>query len=131
AAMNVRTELDPESDALLARNVFNADFAGQVAFADVSLRPRTLTGDRTEFLGRNGSAAAPAALGRVELSGRVGPALDPCAALQVKFDLAPGEEKEVTFSLGQVPDIAAARRLADRYRGPDQVRAAFEEVTHW
>ena len=49
-----------------------ADFAEQVAFVDVNVRPRTLTGDRTEFLGRNGSVESPAALDRLELSGRVG-----------------------------------------------------------
>jgi len=128
AAMNVGTEVDPESEALLARNVFNADFAGQVAFADVNLRPRTYTGDRTEFLGRNGSTTAPAALEREELGARVGPAFDPCAALQVKLDLAPGQEKDVVFVLGSAPDVAAARALLRRYRETGMVRAAFEEV---
>ena len=52
APMQVVTEVDPESGALLARNAFSPDFAAQVAFADVSLRPRTVTADRAEFLGR-------------------------------------------------------------------------------
>ena len=62
--MHVVTEVDAETGALLARNAFRTDFAGRVAFADVDRRPRTLTADRTEFLGRHGSVAAPAALGR-------------------------------------------------------------------
>ena len=128
AALNVRTELDTETGALLAYNAFNGDYGGQVAFAAVSLLPRTLTGDRTEFLGRNGSVGAPAALGRVELSGRVGPALDPCAAIQVKFELPPGEEKEVCFALGASPDAATAREFINRYRDLAHVHAAFEEV---
>jgi cyclic beta-1,2-glucan synthetase len=128
AAQNVRTEVDGEDGALLAHNPFGQDFGGQVAFADVDLRPRTLTGDRTEFLGRNGSPAAPAALGRVELSGRTGPALDPCAALQVKLVLQPGEEREVVFLLGSAPDLAQARELLRRYKGPGRARRALEEV---
>jgi cyclic beta-1,2-glucan synthetase len=132
AAQNVRTELDTETGALLACNAFNGDFGAQVAFANVTLLPRTLTGDRTEFLGRNGSVEAPAALGRVELSGRVGPGLDPCAAIQSKFELAPGEEKEVCFVLGAAPDAAAAHQCLDRYRDLAQVLAAFDEVkTRW
>jgi cyclic beta-1,2-glucan synthetase len=128
AAMNVRTEIDGQTNALLAHNPFNQDFASQVAFAEVNLRPRTVTADRTEFLGRNGTLTAPAALGRVALSGRVGSALDPCAALQVKFELQPGEEKEVIFLLGAAVDVTAVRALVQRYKQPGQVRAAFEEV---
>ena len=76
------------------------------------MRPRTLTADRTEFLGRNGSLGRPAALDRggTEPS-RVGPGLDPCAALQASFDLPPGEETEVVFLLGQAPNVDEARRL--------------------
>jgi len=128
AAMNVVAFADPETGAILARNAFNTDFAAQVAFADVSLRPCTCTSDRTEFLGRNGSVLAPAALSRVELSGRLEPTLDPCAALMAPFVLAPGADIEIVFLLGQATGQEEARRLLRRYRDPVQVEAAFKDV---
>ena len=72
----VVTEVDPATGALLARCPFTPEFGGAVAFADTSLRPRTVTGDRGEFLGRNRSPAGPAALRRVGLSDRTGPGFD-------------------------------------------------------
>src|SRR5262249_589001 len=78
AAEHMGSEVDDNSGALLARNLFNPDFASRVAFADLNLRPRTFTADRTEFLGRNGSLAAPAALRKSELGGSAGATLDPC-----------------------------------------------------
>ena len=70
--MHVITELDPISGALFTRNAYNADFPGRVAFVDCSEPIRTVTADRTEFLGRNGIPANPASMRRVRLSGRFG-----------------------------------------------------------
>jgi cyclic beta-1,2-glucan synthetase len=128
AAMNVIPALDEETGALLASNPFNADFASAIAFADVNVRPRTFTGDRTEFVGRNGSASQPAALGRVELSGRLEATLDPCAALMAPFELEPGEEREIVFFLGQAGSLEDVRRLVRRYREPGRVEAAFTDM---
>jgi cyclic beta-1,2-glucan synthetase len=122
------TEIDPDGGALLACNSFNTDFGAAVAFAAVSLRPYTLTGDRAEFLGRNRGPAAPDALGRAHLSGRVGPGLDPCAALQGAFVLRPGESREIVFLLGQAGDRAGVRPLVQRYLQPEQARAALRKV---
>ena len=102
---------------LFARNAYNTEFADRVAFFDVDDATRTLTGDRTEFLGRNGTPRNPAAMARSRLSGKTGAGLDPGAALQVPFELADGQEREIVFTLGVGRDTAAASALAQRFRG--------------
>jgi len=124
----VVTEIDSDSGALFARCTFTDDFGAAVAFADTNLRPRTLTANRTEFLGRNRTPAHPAALRRIGLSNHVGAALDPCVALMGWFEVAPGATAEVVFVLGQASDAATAGRLAVQYRDPVKVEAVLREV---
>jgi cyclic beta-1,2-glucan synthetase len=132
SSMHVVTELDPGSGALFARNPYNIEFAGRVAFLDVDETTRSLCGDRTEFLGRHGTMRSPAGLTRARLSGRLGAALDPCAAIQVPFELADGQEREVVFRLGVGRNIEDARSLVRRFRGGAAARAALEAVwQHW
>ena len=128
ARLHVSTEIDSESDAIFATNAFRDEFASGVAFADVNVRPRTATGDRMEFIGRNGSLAQPAALRRVALSNRTGAGFDPCAALMATIDLEPGDEKSVVFLLGEATDREHARRLALKYRDPAEVTQSFDAV---
>jgi cellobiose phosphorylase len=130
--MHVVTEVSPDSGALFARNPYNTEFAGRVAFFDVDDANRTVSGDRVEFLGRNGTLRSPAAMTRARLSGKVGAALDPCAAIQVPFELADGQEREVIFRLGAGRDADDARNLAHRFRGSDTARGVLETVwQHW
>jgi cellobiose phosphorylase len=128
SAMHVITEIDPVSGALFARNPYNTEFPDRTAFFDVDEATRTLSGDRTEFLGRNGTLASPAAMTRVQLSGRVGAALDPCAAIQVSFELAAGQEREIVFRLGVGRDAEDAGNLVRRFRGSAAARNALEKV---
>jgi cyclic beta-1,2-glucan synthetase len=127
-SMHVATEIDPGSGAIFARNPYNTEFADRVAFFDVADAARTVSGDRTEFLGRNGALQNPAAMTRSRLSGLVGAALDPCAAIQVPFELADGQEREIIFTLGVGRDADEARALASRFRGSAAARGALEEV---
>ena len=91
SGMHILTELDPVSGAMFAKNPYNTEFTGRVAFFNCDATTRTVSGDRTEFLGRNGSLASPAAMRRSRLSGKVGAGLDACAAIQAPFDLLPGQ----------------------------------------
>lgn len=129
--MHVVTEIDPKSGALLAHNAYNGDFPDRVAFFDISDSHRTVTGDRTEFIGRNGSFSRPAAMGRTRLSGRTGAGLDPCAAMQTVIDLAEGQEREIAFMFGAGRDIDEARALVERFRGVGNARRALESVWNY
>jgi len=132
SSMHVITETDPNSGALFARNPYNTEFSDRVAFFDVDDTTRTVTGNRTEFLGRNGTLRAPAAMTRNHLSGKAGAALDPCAAIQVSFDLAAGQEREIVFRLGIGRDADDARNLVNRFRGSTAAREALDGVwQHW
>ena len=126
--LHLQTEIDPRSGALLARNRYRSEFAERIAFLDVNDLARTFTGDRKEFLGRNGSLTHPAALKRTRLSGKVGAGLDACGALQVTCELATGQEHEFSFRLGVGRNEAEVRTLVERFRRPDAARTALEEV---
>jgi cellobiose phosphorylase len=127
-APHVVTRVDPQTGALFAGNAYAFDFPGRLAFFQCSLPRGSLTGDRTEFIGRNGSLANPAALGRQRLSGSVGAGLDPCAAIQAPVDLPAQQERRAVFVLGAAYEERQARELLQRFAGPDGARQALEAV---
>jgi cyclic beta-1,2-glucan synthetase len=126
--LHVQTEVDLKTGALLARNFYNTEFPERIAFLDVSDGTRTLTGDRKEFIGRNGSLTQPAALKRARLSGKVGAGLDPCGAMQVIIDLPEGQERETSFRLGVGRNPAEVQNLIQRFRRAGTGRIALEAV---
>ncbi|MDA3821856.1 MAG: hypothetical protein PF450_04485, partial [Bacteroidales bacterium] len=127
-AMHVVTELDPASGALFARNGYSTDFPGRVAFFDTDEEKRSVCGDRSEFIGRNGTMGNPDAMTNSSLSGKIGAALDPCAAIQVPVFLEIGEEKEIVFRLGVGHNADDASALVRRFRGTYAARGALEDV---
>jgi cyclic beta-1,2-glucan synthetase len=119
------SEYEPDVRALLACNPYSAEFGGRYTFLAASQPPHGVTADRTEFLGRIGDARRPAALTRVGLAGAVRAGLDPCAAIQLHVELAPGQSKEVYFLLGQGADRDEALSLARAFGDPAQMEAAW------
>jgi len=124
-------EFDTETQSLLARNPYNVEFGERVAFVLASQQLHGMTADRTEFLGELGDLGHPAALYRIGLSGKVEAGLDPCAAVQVHIDLAPGETRTLHFLLGQGTDRAAALQLAQEYKNPRNVESAWKELNEF
>jgi cyclic beta-1,2-glucan synthetase len=126
--LHIQSEVDLKTGALLARNPFNTDFAERIAFVHTSDPARTITADRREFIGRNGSLSSPKALKQTRLSGRTGAGLDPCAALQVTVDLAAGQQRELSFRLGVGRNLGDVQTLVQRYKSGETTRGALEGV---
>ena len=130
--MQVVTEVDAATGALFARNAYNTDFANRTAFFDTDGAATEICCDRAAFFGPAGTLAAPAALAQAQLSGRVGAALDPCAALRVVVELAPGQTQVVVFRLGAGKTADEARDLVRRWRRFGAAGKALEAVhTYW
>jgi cyclic beta-1,2-glucan synthetase len=128
SAMHIVTEVDPGSGALFAKNPYNSSFAGNVAFFDVDDLTRSFTGDRTEFIGRNGNLGNPEAMKRIRLSGKVGAALDSCAAIQVAFDMIDGQEREIIFRIGTAKNLLEAGNMVHQFRGIAAAYNALDKV---
>ncbi len=127
---HILPEFDPERHALLATNRYNSEFSERVAFLAANKKPHGVTTDRTEFLGRLGSLRNPAALGRIGLASAVNAGLDPCAAIQLHVDLAPGGVEEVFFLIGEGANRADSLDLIQKIQAPGQVEATWQAVKH-
>ncbi|WP_262965099.1 GH36-type glycosyl hydrolase domain-containing protein [Methylobacter psychrophilus] len=128
-APHIITELDANTGALFAYNPWAMEFGERIAFADLAGKQTAYTGNRAEFIGRNGSLDAPAGMqGLKALKNRVGAGLDPCAALSTVINLAPGENVEIILLLGQGNNRAHARELIERYR-VTPVATTYTQVT--
>jgi cyclic beta-1,2-glucan glucanotransferase len=129
----VRTMVHRELQAILAQNYFDPQFAGWTAFHAISEPVTGFTGSRRDFLGRNGSASAPAALGPDDkLSSITGAGIDPCAALQCELELSPGETREVVILLGAAQSEAEVQKAITRYRDVEQARGSLDRaVERW
>jgi cyclic beta-1,2-glucan synthetase len=126
------TEIDPETGAMFARNPWNPAFGSRVAFADFGGRQTDWTGDRREFIGRNGRLESPIALASTApLSNNVGAGLDPCGALRTTVELPPNGTVEIVFSLGEAASAEDARILVAKYRTADLDAVRSEVARYW
>jgi cyclic beta-1,2-glucan synthetase len=128
----VATEIDPDTGAMFARNPWNAAFGSRVAFADLAGRQTDWTGDRREFIGRNGTLDCPAALAdAAPFSNTVGAGLDPCGALRRSVVLPPHSRIEIVFFLGEAASAREAGALIAQYRKEDLNAVLSGVLRHW
>ena len=132
-SMHIVSEQDADSGALLFRNRYNSAFSDRVSFFKVDDPGQpAFTADRLEFIGRNRNLQDPQAMHRKRLSGRSGAGMDPCAALQVIFDLPDAAEKEIVFWLGSAANTREALEIIQKLSGPGTASSALDRVKqHW
>ena len=129
---HVFSELDQNTGALLFRNRYNSAFSERVSYFKVEGGYNfSYTSDRSEFIGRNRKLDDPQALYRKKLSGRTGAALDPCAALHVRFDLLSGAEKEIIFQVGNEKNAGEASALLHKFINRDSVIESLQNVKEY
>jgi len=129
--MHVVTYWDDEVQALIARNRYHPEYGDRVAFAAINPPAESYTGDRTSFVGRNRSMGNPAAMERTRLSRRTGAGFDPCAALQVTVELAPGERAEIMCMLGQAESVEEVHKRVLVYREVLALETALSRTKAW
>ncbi|MFC3395790.1 GH36-type glycosyl hydrolase domain-containing protein [Brenneria rubrifaciens] len=126
------SHVDDPTGAVLVENPWSGGFPGRVGFADLSGCQSSLTADRTEFLGRDGHMRSPAALVKNSpLSGNTEAGFDPCCALQTTVTIAPGEQAEVVWLIGQDAAVEPVRKLIEKYRQIDLDQVLREVEAHW
>jgi cyclic beta-1,2-glucan synthetase len=128
SAHYVVTSIDPVTGALIATNTFNNEFAERQAFVWMNNKKRTVTGDRTMFIGPNGDLSRPAAMSYSQLSGKVGAGLDPCAGIQGQVQLGPLSVETVVILFGEGKDLAEVRNLVQKLENVESVERAYKDA---
>ncbi|MFA6956076.1 MAG: glycosyl hydrolase family 65 protein [Thermoanaerobaculia bacterium] len=110
---------------------WNSDFPYVTSFATTG----TITaaeGEKSAFIGRNGTLRDPEALGKAEWRGLFGRHHDPVAAMQVGVELEPGEETSLGFAIAIGASREEARALAQSWLDvPAMERALTEVKSSW
>lgn len=123
---------DAGNNAIFASNPYSIDYSARTAFLTLDTEASGFTTSRREFIGRFGSAQAPQAIvsgnalsGSTEVDG------DPCAALMQEIHLKPGEERHMTFILGDADNAEEAEALVKDVRRVDFQSVLEESKAFW
>ena len=127
----VCTARDPATGAIFAQNFWAPAFAERVAFLDLRNEQSEWTGDRREFIGRNGDLDDPAAMRAATLGSVGGAGLDPCGALRAYITIPAGGVVERTCLFGQGANAGDARAIISRYRSADLDSVLGAVATQW
>ncbi|RJG45648.1 glucoamylase family protein [Mesorhizobium sp. DCY119] len=123
---------DAATGALLAKNAYSLDFGDRVAFLASDGDAQSVTTDRSEFIGRNGTAEAPHVVtGGLALSGKVEAGTDPCAAIARDIEIPAGGEVTILFLLGDAGSPEEASTFVAKHRKRDFDKRLAENDKEW
>jgi cyclic beta-1,2-glucan synthetase len=124
--------LDARTGALLARNPYSLDFGDRTAFLASDGAAQSVTTDRQEFIGRDGSVELPkTVLAGAALSGKVEAGADPCAAMARDVEVAAGDEATLLWLLGDASSPEEASALVEKHRAKDFAGRLAETEKEW
>ncbi len=126
------TDYDRDRNIFYTRNTFQEEFVGRIGFLTAFGAPvSSYTGDRSEFIGRNRTLEDPSGLKLDTFSETIGAGFDPCCALQLKFSLAPGELKTITFLLGETENRQEAEKIVASFDQPEKIAESIKDVKRY
>ena len=132
SAPTVVPELDARTGALLARNPYSLDFGDRTAFLAGDGAAQSVTADRHEFIGRDGTVELPKVVAAgAALSGKVEAGNDPCAAMARDVDVPAGGEATLVWLLGDAGSPAEASALVEKHRAKDFSERLVETDKEW
>lgn len=134
SAMHVvtRSSMTGLGCGVLANNFYSSNGSDRTAFFALTGVHCSVTGDRREFLGRNGSPRDPAAMKQRTLSDKTGAGLDPCGAVQSATTLIDGDQRTFIFVLGIGQTPQEAESMINQYLSEDAARGELANVhRHW
>jgi len=132
-AQYIFSEYNSESEYIYSQNSFSEHFNKFKCYLKIiGGEKNSFTGDRKEFIGKNGSIEKPEALKRISLSNTVGAGYDPCLAVNSKIELAIDEERDMIVLLGQEEESSKIEDMIYKYGNIEGVNKALEEVkSYW
>jgi len=134
SAMHIVTRPGPADRgcSVLATNHYGSNGSERTGFFAVTGVHCSVSGDRREFIGRNGSAASPAGMQQQRLSDKTGAALDPCGAVQSATTIIDGDQRTFVFALGVGQNAQEAEQLIGQFLNEGTARSELDNIhRHW
>ena len=124
--------LDARTGALLARNPYSLDFGDRTAFLASDGDAQSVTADRHEFIGHEGTVELPKTVSAgAALSGKVEAGADPCAAMARDVEVPAGGEATLLWLLGDAGSADEASALVEKHRAKDFAERLAETEKEW
>lgn len=120
-----------EDGAMLAENTYNDEFPNRIVFLDSSIKHNSFTGNRREFLGKDGSLKAPSSMKSRKFSCLIGAGIDPCCCIQDVIDLKVDEEVTLVVMLGQGKNEVEVKEISAKYKSIKGVDDALAKVRQY
>lgn len=132
SAIYVSSKIDKENNFIWAHNPYSEHFGKLKAYLKIlGGTEESFTGNRKEFLGREGTVDFPEALKKKNLSNNFGGGLDPCLASSVKVKIPAGEKKKVVIMLGQNESLARIKEVISYSKEIDNVEKELKNTKEY